>query len=34
MWIGYAWVRQVSCRVWAAMAAAILVSRPQKVWAP
>jgi hypothetical protein len=32
--LAYAWARQVGCRVWAAMVAAVLVSRPQKVCAP
>jgi len=28
---GYSWLRQTRSRVWAAMVAAVLVSRPQKV---
>ena len=32
--IGYLWLRQTRSSVWAAMVAAVLVSRPQKVCAP
>ena len=32
--LGYSWLRKTRSSVWAAMVAAVLVSRPQKVCAP